>query len=146
MVAVLLRESPSARGDGDQRGPWPPGARRLHLPAPPIVAGIIAIAVGDDLLIAEPGTALHGVGLAMVLGGPALYLLAESLFRLRLTGAANAQRLAVAVILLLLAPIGAQISALALSATVATLLSALALWELRSPAPGGLTSDVPHPG
>ena len=112
----------------------------------PIVAGIIAVAVGDDLLIANPGTALHGVGLAMVLGGPALYLVAESLFRLRLTGAANAQRLAVAVILLLLAPIGAQISALALSATVATLLSALALWELRSPAPGGLTSDVPHPG
>ena len=112
----------------------------------PIVAGIIAVAVGDDLLIANPGTALHGVGLAMVLGGPALYLVAESLFRLRLTGAANAQRLAVAVSLLLLAPIGAQISALALSATVATLLSALALWELRSPARGGLTSDVPHPG
>ena len=40
----------------------------------PIVAGIIAVAVGDDLLIAEPGRALHGVGLAMVLGGPALYL------------------------------------------------------------------------
>jgi low temperature requirement protein LtrA len=82
----------------------------------------------------------------MVLGGPALYLVAESLFRFRLTGAANPQRLAVAVILLLLAPIGAQISALALSATVATLLSALALWELRSPAPGGLMPDVPHPG
>jgi predicted small integral membrane protein len=34
----------------------------------------------------------------------------------------------------LLAPLGAQISALALSATVAALLSALALWELRTPA------------
>ena len=42
----------------------------LHVP---IVAGIIAVAVGDDLLIAEPGRALHGVGLAMVLGGPVLY-------------------------------------------------------------------------
>ena len=72
----------------------------------PIVAGIIAVAVGDDLLIAEPGRALHGVGLAMVLGGPVLYLLGESLFRLRLTGAANAKRLAVAAILVLLAPIG----------------------------------------
>src|SRR4051812_8275445 len=36
----------------------------------PIVAGIIATAVGVDLLIAEPRHALHGVGLAMVLGGP----------------------------------------------------------------------------
>jgi low temperature requirement protein LtrA len=98
----------------------------------PIVAGIIAVAVGDDLLIGEPGRALHGVGLGMVLGGPVVYLVGESLFRLRVTGAANVERLAVAAILVLLAPLGAQISALALSATVAAVLSALALWELRT--------------
>jgi low temperature requirement protein LtrA len=97
----------------------------------PIVAGIIAVAVGDDLLIAEPDEALHGVGLAMVLGGPALYLLGESLFRLRVTGAANAKRLVVAAVLVLLTPVGAHVSALALSALVAALLTALALWELR---------------
>ena len=82
----------------------------------------------------------------------------ESLFRLRVTGAANAERLAVAAILVLLAPLGSQISALALSATVAALLSALALWELRTPAghalgtrlgaptdaPGGLMGDLRH--
>jgi hypothetical protein len=56
----------------------------------------------------------------------------ESLFRLRVTGAANAKRLAVAATLVLLAPLGSQISALALSATVTALLSALALWELRA--------------
>jgi low temperature requirement protein LtrA len=99
----------------------------------PIVAGIIAVAVGDDLLIAHPGRALSGVGLAMVLGGPALFLLGESLFRLRMAGTANVQRLAAAALLVLLAPLGTQISALALSATVAGLLSALALWELRAP-------------
>jgi low temperature requirement protein LtrA len=100
----------------------------------PIVAGIIAVAVGDDLLIAAPGEALHGVGLAMVLGGPALYLLGESLFRLRVTGAANAKRLTVAAVLVLLAPVGTHISALALTALVTALLSGLALWELRPPA------------
>ncbi|HET6549912.1 MAG TPA: low temperature requirement protein A [Solirubrobacter sp.] len=97
----------------------------------PIVAGIIAVAVGDDLLIAEPGHALHGVGLAMVLGGPALYLVGESVFRLRVTGAANAKRLAVAALLVLLAPLATELTALALSATVAALLTALAIWELR---------------
>jgi low temperature requirement protein LtrA len=71
----------------------------------------------------------------MVVGGPVLYLLGESLFRLRVTGAANAKRVAVAAILVLLAPIGSQISVLALSATVAAVLSALALWEMRTPAP-----------
>jgi len=97
----------------------------------PIVAGIIAVAVGDDLLIAAPGDSLHGVGLTMVIGGPVLYLLGESLFRLRMTGAANAKRVAVAAALVLLVPIGTQISALALSASVAAMLGTLALWELR---------------
>ena len=99
----------------------------LHVP---IVAGIIAVAVGDDLLIAHPESGLHGVGLAMVLGGPALFLLGEALFRLRVTGAVDVPRLAVAALLVLLAPLGSAISALALCATVAALLCALALWEL----------------
>jgi low temperature requirement protein LtrA len=110
----------------------------------PIVAGIIAVAVGDDLLIAEPGRALHGVGLAMVLGGPALYLVGESLFRLRVTGAANVKRLAAAAVLVLLTPLGSRISALALSATVAALLSALVLWELRTSAVHGRLAELRH--
>jgi low temperature requirement protein LtrA len=64
------------------------------------------------------------------------YMPGESLFRLRVTGAANAKRLAVAAILVLLAAVGSQISALVLSATVAALLSGLALWELCAPAHG----------
>jgi hypothetical protein len=67
----------------------------------------------------------------MVVGGPALYLVGESLFRLRVTGVVNARRLSVAGVLVLLAPVGAHLSALALSAIVAALLSALALSELR---------------
>ena len=114
----------------------------LHLP---IVAAIIAVAVGDDLLIAAPWDALHGVGLAVVLGGPVLYLLAESLFRLRLTGAANAKRLVVAGMLVLLAPVGGQISALALSAAVAALLTGLAIWELRTPAHHALGTRLGAP-
>jgi low temperature requirement protein LtrA len=100
----------------------------LHLP---IVAGIIATAVGHDLLIAEPQHTLHGVGLAMMLGGPALFLLGESLFRWRMTGTPNVTRVAVAGLLIFLVPIGGQVSALLGSVIVATLLSALAAWELR---------------
>jgi len=113
----------------------------LHLP---IVAGIIAAAVGDDLLIADAGDALHGVGLAMVLGGPALFLVGESLFRQRVTGAANGERLAVAALLVLLAPLGSQMSALALSAIVAALLGALAMWELRALARHSLLGELRH--
>jgi low temperature requirement protein LtrA len=102
----------------------------LHLP---IVAGIIATAVGTDLLIAEPHHALHGVGLAMMLGGPALFLLGEVSFGRRMAGTTDVSRLVVAGCLLLLVPIGGQVSALLLAVTVGALLTALVLWELRAP-------------
>jgi low temperature requirement protein LtrA len=60
----------------------------LHLP---IIAGIIATAVANDLLIAGPHDAAREVALAMILGGPALYLLGESLFHWRMTGVPKAR-------------------------------------------------------
>jgi low temperature requirement protein LtrA len=100
----------------------------LHLP---IIAGIIATAVGNDLLIGGPHQAPEGVGLAMILGGPALYLLGESLFRWRMTGMANAKRITAAALLIVLVPLGGHVEALTLSIVVTALLAALALWELR---------------
>ena len=78
----------------------------------------------------------------MILGGPALYLLGESLFRWRMTGVPKAPRLAVAALLLLLAPLGGHVEALPLSIVVAALLSALAVWELRSAGLSGQTGKV----
>ena len=66
----------------------------------------------------------------MVLGGPALYLLGESLFQRRMTGTANTKRLTVAGLLILLVPLAGHVSALLLSVIVTTLLAALAVWEL----------------
>jgi hypothetical protein len=79
---------------------------------------------------------------------------------MRMPGTLNAKRLAVAGLLVLLAPIGAAVSALALSATVAAVLSAtavsalaltatvaavlcaLALWELGTPGSGPLRTRL----
>jgi low temperature requirement protein LtrA len=100
----------------------------LHLP---IVAGVIATAVGAHLLIAEPSDPQHGVGLAMVLGGPALYLLGVSLFAWRMTRRVSAKRLTVAGLLILLVPVAGHVAALLLGVIVTALLAALAVWELR---------------
>jgi low temperature requirement protein LtrA len=109
----------------------------------PIVAGIVATAVANNLLIAAPRQALDGVGVAMILGGPALYLLGESLLGWRMTGAMNAKSVAVAALLVLLVPLGGQISVLVLSLIVASPLPALAVWELRSgDAMTGLTPEA----
>ena len=95
----------------------------------PIVAGIIATAAASELLIAHPHDAPNGVGVALILGGPALYLLGEILFGWRVTRTTNAKRVAVAALLILLVPLGGQISALLLSLIVASLLLTLVVWE-----------------
>ncbi|HEU4979414.1 MAG TPA: low temperature requirement protein A [Solirubrobacteraceae bacterium] len=59
-----------------------------------IVAGVIAAAVGDQVAIAHP-TAHGGVGeVAAVVAGPAVYLLAQALFRLRMAGSLSRKRAA----------------------------------------------------
>src|SRR3954454_21710922 len=58
------------------------------------VAGIIVSAVGDELVIAHPSEPLTGPEVAAVVSGPAIYLLAHALFRLRLTGTVSWRRLA----------------------------------------------------
>jgi low temperature requirement protein LtrA len=106
----------------------------------PIIAGIIATAAGDDLLIAHPHDPQHGVGLAIVLGGPALFLLGQNLFQWMATGAVNARRLLAAALLIGLVPLASHISALVLAAMVTVILIALAIWELRAQSPFEETS------
>jgi len=50
------------------------------------IAGIILAAVGDELVIAHPTEVLPPYEVAAVAAGPAIYLLAHTLFRYRLTG------------------------------------------------------------
>jgi low temperature requirement protein LtrA len=57
------------------------------------VAAIIVSAVGDELVIAHPGEPLGTAEIVAVVAGPALYLLAHTLFRLRLTGTVSVRRL-----------------------------------------------------
>ncbi len=99
-----------------------------------IVAGIIATAAGNELLIEEPHGDQHGIGPAILLGGPALFLLGESLFQWRTTGRANTRRLLLAGFLIALVPLGTQVSALTLAVGATVLLSALAAWEVRAAA------------
>jgi low temperature requirement protein LtrA len=76
----------------------------------------------------------------MVLGGPALYLLGEILFQWRMTRTTNTKRLAVAGLLVLLAPLASHVAALLLGVIVTALLAALAVWELRGTARNRLSA------
>jgi low temperature requirement protein LtrA len=98
----------------------------LHLP---IIAGIIMVAVADDLLVAHPGDHLTTAGVVMATAGPAVYLLGESMVRLRMIGRVSRKRLACVAALVILGILGGGMSALVLSGCVAALLAILAMSE-----------------
>lgn len=98
----------------------------LHLP---IVAGIIMVAVADDLLISHPDRSLSGAGVVMTVGGPAVYLAGEALVRLRMISSFSPQRLLAVLALALLGWLGHELSALAMSGGVAAILIALTVWD-----------------
>ncbi|MBV9310392.1 MAG: low temperature requirement protein A [Solirubrobacterales bacterium] len=98
----------------------------LHLP---IVAGIIMTAVADDLVIAHPGHPLRAAGVVITVAGPAVYLLGESLVRVRMTSSLSPQRLVAVLALAVLGVFGHVLPALALSAAVAVALTGLTVWD-----------------
>jgi len=98
----------------------------LHLP---IVAGIIMVAVGDELLIVHPAQTLSRAGIVMLAGGPALYLAGESMFRVRMIGSVSPKRAGTVAALCLLAVLGGSLTAIALASAATAILTALAVWE-----------------
>jgi low temperature requirement protein LtrA len=89
------------------------------------VAGIIVSAVGDELVIAHPDEPLSGPEVAAVVAGPAIYLLAHALFRLRLTGTVSWRRLAGAVGCAVVGVAAADADAIVLSVLVLAVLAAV---------------------
>src|SRR5919108_422805 len=89
------------------------------------VAGIIVSAVGDELVIAHPSEPLAGAEVAVVVAGPAIYLLAHALFRLRLTGTTSRRRLGGAAACALAGILAADADALVVAVLVLVVLAAV---------------------
>lgn len=84
----------------------------IHLP---MVAGIIVMAVGDELALAHPLDAASAQLALTVMGGPAIFLAGHLLFKKVVFGVWSLPRLAAIVALIVLAYIGQGWPALALS-------------------------------
>jgi low temperature requirement protein LtrA len=98
----------------------------LHLP---IVAGIVLVAVGDELVIAHPPDALHGSGALVALGGPALFLAGLMACAARTGQAQSVPRAVVVIVLLAGVPLAAGADGLVVSGVLTTLLAALVVAE-----------------
>jgi low temperature requirement protein LtrA len=98
----------------------------LHLP---IIAGIVLVAVGDELVIAHPTDDLTEAGAIVALGGPALFLGGLIACAARL-GQSQSRPQAIALGALLAAvPLVAGLDGLVVSALLTALLAVLVVAE-----------------
>ncbi|MBX9590607.1 MAG: low temperature requirement protein A [Hyphomonadaceae bacterium] len=101
----------------------------IHLP---LVAGIILVAVGDELVLAHPGGHTDAKTAAILLGGPALYLFGNLLFKRTTAERMALSHLVGLALLALLLPAVGIFSPLGLSAATTTVLVVVAIWETLS--------------
>jgi low temperature requirement protein LtrA len=94
-----------------------------------MVAGVIVSAVGDELVIAHPHDTLAGREVVAVVAGPAIYLVAHALFRLRLAGSIAWKRVAGALACVAAGVAGLWLPALALAALVVAVLGTVVAAE-----------------
>jgi low temperature requirement protein LtrA len=90
-----------------------------------MVAGVIVAAVGDELVIAHPSDELPGEEVAAVVAGPAIYLLAHALFRMRMAGTISWKRLGGALACVVVGAVGTALPALVLAVLVTAVLVAV---------------------
>lgn len=94
-----------------------------------IVAGIVVTAVADELVLSHPTGHTDLKTVLSVLGGPALYLLGNILFKRVMTGRPALSHMAGLVMLAMLIPAAPMLSPLLLSAATTLVLMIVAGWE-----------------
>jgi low temperature requirement protein LtrA len=99
----------------------------LHLP---IIAGIVLVAVGDELVIAHPSADLSDAGSLVALGGPALFLAGLMACAARLGEAQSRLRAIALVVLLAAVPLAAGVEGLVVAALLTAVLAVLVVAEL----------------
>lgn len=105
-----------------------------------MVIGIIAIAVGDELAIADPGyegttTAMS----ALVFGGPALFLLAQLAFFRQATGVVSQSRIVACIALAFLALVTSSFTLLAAVIAASLVLLGVAIADTQTDKPAAAT-------
>lgn len=97
-----------------------------------IVAGVIVAAVGDDLVLAHPDGRIEARYAAVLIGGPALYLLGNALFKRAVYGRFPLSHAAGLALLAILVPFAWLTDLLMVSGLATLILIVVAVWETRS--------------
>jgi low temperature requirement protein LtrA len=95
----------------------------FHLP---MVAGVIVVAVADELMIRHPAGHADAAIIATALGGPALFLAGHALYDWAVFGTVSVVRLGAIALLLALAPVALALSPLAIGSLATLVVVAVA--------------------
>jgi low temperature requirement protein LtrA len=95
----------------------------------PIVAGIIAVAAADELVLAHPKDFGTFASVSLILGGTALFLAGHGLFVWAVSGRVPWSRFVGVAALAALAPLGPAVPALVLATAAALVVVLLAAWD-----------------
>jgi low temperature requirement protein LtrA len=98
----------------------------FHLP---MIAGIIAVAAADELMVAHPGDRGTIASVALTLGGTALFFAGHALFKWAVFGMLAWPRVVAIAALIALIPVGFVVPALALGVAVTLIAAVLAAWD-----------------
>lgn len=109
-----------------------------------LIAGVIATAVGNDLVLAHPHALATLPQIAILLAGPAIYLLGSAIYKKVVYGALPASHWIGAVLLLALVPLSALCSLLVLGWLTTALILGIAFWDTYAPKPPRLPA-AQHP-
>ena len=113
-----------------------------------LVAGIILVAVGDELILSHPLGHTDAKVAAVLLGGPALYLIGNLLFKRATADRPALSHMVGLALLAVLAPLALYVQPLTFSAATTAVLVLVAVWEtvsLRSVAGGAPSTPRPAP-
>jgi low temperature requirement protein LtrA len=113
------------------------GRSAYHLIHPVMVAGIIVVAAGDQLVLRRPGAVGSPAVSAMVLGGTALFLLGHAAFKAVVWGRVSWTRIGGAAVLAALGGLAPFVSALVLSVCAAVVVVGVAAADSLRAAPHG---------
>jgi low temperature requirement protein LtrA len=94
-----------------------------------IVAGIIVVAVADELYLVHPSGRLELPALSAALGGPALYILGVAIFKRAVTGRFPLSHLVGLASIALLVPAAPHLAPLVLGTALLAVLVLVAAWE-----------------
>ncbi len=126
-VVAPVAEERLREADGDERTRLAQdGYAYLHLL---LIAGVVLLALGLKKTLGDVDKSLDAVPAVALCGGAALYLIGHVLFRLRMLGTVNRERLLAGILCLALIPLATAADALIAELAVAAVLVGLVAYE-----------------